>query len=157
MTSDNLQSAYDEIVDEIQGHLRRGGTIREAQVMYADFCSQTIVVINQISDLESFLKDIVIALADKFRFNNGELLKGLSDGTSADQLATLRAAKAVSLDSQALVAWRHITNTNPEIAVTVIALSYRLFAEKKLKKLLNVQRELEGEQRILQRQEQEIL
>ncbi|MEN9622238.1 MAG: hypothetical protein RLZZ67_672 [Candidatus Parcubacteria bacterium] len=155
MTQDTLGDLFAEIVQEIQDHLRRGGSVAEAQALYAKFCEETISVITQLEDPEPFIKDIVIALADKFQFHNGPLLKGLLEGTSADQLEQLRAARAVTLSESAHPAWKYITGKSKEIAVIIIALSYRLHVEKKLKRLLKGQQALEGEQRNIQRQEQQ--
>jgi hypothetical protein len=146
MEKEQLENIYDEIVDQLKEHLHRGDTTAEAQAMHADFCSQMIGVISQINDFQPFLKDIVIAFADKFQFHNNKLLKKLVLGTSARHLEEIRSAQAVSVASSVEREWKRLVSLDPESAVVVIGLSYRLHAERKIQKLIRLETILEKKQ-----------
>lgn len=145
MNGSQLERLYDEVVEQLQDHLHRGGTVAEAQTMHSAFCNDMVGAIPQMSDLTPFLKDVAIAFSDKLQFvPNHPALERLVSGTDASMLVDIRAAKAVQVSLRVADAWKHVTALDPEAAVIVIAISYRLHAEQKLKRLVRQERRLEA-------------
>jgi len=143
MDKTEMDMLYDEVVDQIQSHLHRGDTVAEAQDQHAEYCASILAAVPSMDDVRPFLKDLVISFVEKFQFVEHPLLKRLLSEADASHLDAIRTAKAVLIAGSVQTAWQHIVLIDGEAAVVIIALSYRLGKENKLKKLLKAERGLE--------------
>jgi hypothetical protein len=145
MTKKELNGLYGEVVDQIQTHLGRG-SIEDAQERHEAYCKQMLGLVPQMEKVDFVLKDIVLAFADKLDFpTRNPALEQLRMGTSASMLTVLREARCVKVSPEVQGEWKHLAANDPESAVAIVAIGYRLFTERKLKKLVRAQKRLAQE------------
>lgn len=148
MNYTQLDELYATVIEEIKDHLHRDSSVVKAQRLFMEFCSGMIESLPGLPQVELFLKDIVIAFAGKSAFEftkRHSLLESLKDGTDEVTVEDVREAKCLKLHPEIALQWNDFVVKNPEFAVVVIAICYRLDVERKLAKLVKAENRLAKE------------
>lgn len=132
-----VNQAVQEITEQLRTHLHRGSCTTEALAMHADFCSQVITQIHMMRNIESFMTDISIALADKFTFEEDDraLVEMFSNGVVVS-IQDIRNTGVVAIAASAQDAWKHVVATDSVAAVHIIMIVHRLHKTKTFRHLI---------------------
>jgi len=158
MNKQLLDRLYGDVVEQITDNLKRDGSTEEAIANHETYCASIIAAITSMDEMDHFVKDIVLAFAGKIEFLKEELLANLLREAKGEYLVVLRQEKAYGIiGAKTVVAWKHVASKNPEIAVVIIALCYRLSKEGKMKKLFRAEKALEKHLKQNKKQETEFV